>query len=170
MSDRVFNTKTVLAQGMFFESLLKLCHTAHAGYPGGTAPRGIVAVQEPRLRSNSKTSGLHAPMYTSQTETPNVNAEEGFMGLQADPNFAKNHFIYAFYSPKDTSVNRLSRFKFENDTLDMKSEQIILQFYSQRNICCHTGGFIAFGRDGDELFLSTGDNHLLLSTSPSSLL
>jgi cytochrome c len=92
-----------------------------------------------------------------KTNTPGVNAEEGLLGIQADPNFDKNHFVYIFYSPIDTSVNRLSRFKFENDTLDMKSEKVVLQFYSQREICCHTGGSIAFGAD-NMLFLSTGDN------------
>ncbi|HKP32417.1 MAG TPA: PQQ-dependent sugar dehydrogenase, partial [Chitinophagaceae bacterium] len=92
-----------------------------------------------------------------KTDVPGVNAEEGIMGLQADPDFAKNHYIYVYYSPKDTSVNRLSRFKFENDTIDVKSEKIILQLYSQRQICCHTGGSIAFGT-GRTMFLSTGDN------------
>ncbi len=92
-----------------------------------------------------------------KTHTPGVNAEEGLLGLQADPDFANNHYVYLFYSPIDTSVNRLSRFKFENDTLDMKSEKIILQFYSQREICCHTGGSIAFGAD-HMMYLSTGDN------------
>jgi len=92
-----------------------------------------------------------------KTSTPGVNAEEGLLGIQADPNFEKNHYVYLFYSPIDSSVNRLSRFKFENDTLDMKSEKVVLQFYSQREICCHTGGSIAFGAD-NMLFLSTGDN------------
>jgi cytochrome c len=92
-----------------------------------------------------------------KAEVPDVNAEEGVMGLQADPDFEKNHFVYIFYSPKDTSVNRLSRFTFENDTISSTSEKIVLQFYSQRNICCHTGGSIAFGND-HILFLSTGDN------------
>lgn len=92
-----------------------------------------------------------------KTEVPNVNAEEGLLGIAADPNFATNHYVYAYYSPADTSVNRLSRFKFENNVLDTASEKIILQLYSQRNICCHTGGSLAFGADG-LLYLSTGDN------------
>lgn len=91
------------------------------------------------------------------TNTPGVNAEEGFLGLAKDPNYAKNNWIYIYYSPIDTSVNRLSRFTFKNDTLDMASEKVILDVHSQREICCHTGGSIAFGPDG-LLYLSTGDN------------
>jgi cytochrome c len=86
-----------------------------------------------------------------------VNAEEGLLGICADPDYAKNNYVYLFYSPKDTSVNRLSRFVFKDKKFDLSSEKIILQFYSQRNICCHTGGSIAFGPDRT-LFLSTGDN------------
>ncbi|HSB94656.1 MAG TPA: ThuA domain-containing protein [Flavitalea sp.] len=92
-----------------------------------------------------------------KTSVAGANSEEGLLGLQADPDFAKNNFVYAFYSPVDTSVNRLSRFVFKNDSLDLKSEKIILQFYEQREICCHTGGSIAFGPDR-LLFVSAGDN------------
>ena len=94
-----------------------------------------------------------------RTEVPNVNAEEGFMGLALDPEFEQNNYVYAFYSPADTSVNRLSRFVYDQDkdTLDTRSETVVLEFYSQRDICCHTGGSIAFGGDG-LLYLSTGDN------------
>ncbi|HEV7333505.1 MAG TPA: ThuA domain-containing protein [Flavisolibacter sp.] len=92
-----------------------------------------------------------------KTTTEGVNAEEGVLGIKADPAFEKNHYIYIFYSPADTSVNRLSRFKFENGKLDAASEKIVLQFYSQREICCHTGGSIAFDKDG-LLYVSTGDN------------
>ncbi len=92
-----------------------------------------------------------------KTTTPGVNAEEGVLGIKADPAFEKNHYVYIFYSPADTSVNRLSRFKFENGRLDSASEKVVLQFYSQREICCHTGGSIAFDKDG-LLYVSTGDN------------
>jgi cytochrome c len=92
-----------------------------------------------------------------KTDVPRVNAEEGVLGLKADPNFTENKYVYVFYSPKEEWVNRLSRFKFENDRLNLETEQVILEFYSQRDICCHTGGSIAFDKDG-LLYLSTGDN------------
>ncbi len=93
-----------------------------------------------------------------QSGVRGVNAEEGFMGLQRDPDFENNHWIYAYYSPTgDEWVNRLSRFKFEDGVFDLDSEQVILDVESQRLICCHTGGSIAFGPDG-LLYLSTGDN------------
>src|SRR5690606_41779669 len=62
-----------------------------------------------------------------------------------------------YYSRADTSVNLLSRFEFNNDTVDNATEKTVLEFYSQRGICCHTGGSLAFG-ENRELFLSTGDN------------
>ena len=85
------------------------------------------------------------------------NVEEGLLGVTVDPDFATNRFVYAFYSPADTSVNRLSRFVMDGDSLRMGTEKIVLQFYSQREICCHTGGSLAFGNGGN-LFISTGDN------------
>lgn len=96
-------------------------------------------------------------VYWKTQHTPGVNAEEGMLGLNKDPNFAKNHWIYIYYSPADSSVNRLSRFTFQNDTVNNASEKVILEVKAQREICCHTGGSIAFGSDG-LLYLSAGDN------------
>lgn len=92
-----------------------------------------------------------------KSHTIGVNAEEGMLGLKADPDFRNNHFVYIYYSPTDTSVNRLSRFTLTGDTIDNKTEKVVLQLYSQREICCHTGGSVAFGPDR-MLFVSTGDN------------
>ena len=103
-----------------------------------------------------KEAGKLDVYWRTKTDT-NVNAEEGLLGICKDPSFAKNNWVYIFYSPNDTAVNRLSRFTLKDDKIDMTSEKIVLQFYSQREICCHTGGSIAFGGDG-LLYLSTGDN------------
>lgn len=96
-------------------------------------------------------------VYYKTLNTPGVNAEEGMLGLAKDPNFAKNNWVYIYYSPSDSSVNRLSRFTFQNDTIDKSTEKVVLEVKSQREICCHTGGSIAFGPDG-LLFFSAGDN------------
>ena len=86
-----------------------------------------------------------------------ANAEEGLMGITADPDFANNNYIYLYYATKDTAANRLSRFTFKDGKLDLASEKKILDVGSMRNICCHTGGSLAFGPEGS-LYLSTGDN------------
>src|SRR5690625_5929239 len=66
------------------------------------------------------------------TEEEGVNAEEGVIGIQADPVFENNNFVYIVYTPADTSVNRISRFESRNDLLQMDSETLVLAFYSQR--------------------------------------
>jgi len=119
-----------------------------------TQRRGEILLYKNDTKTTKQAGFLNVYFKSADKE---VNAEEGVLGIQADPDFKTNHYIYIYYSPADTSVNRLSRFTIENDVIDPKSEKIILQLYSQREICCHTGGSIAFGKD-HLLFLSTGDN------------
>ncbi len=93
----------------------------------------------------------------SKSGVKGVNAEEGLLGITADPDYAKNNYIYMYYSTNDTAANRLSRFIFKDGKLDMASEKKIIDVAQTRFICCHTGGSLAFGPDGS-LYLSTGDN------------
>jgi cytochrome c len=97
------------------------------------------------------------PVYDHVLTAKGVNAEEGLLGVQADPDYVKNHFIYVYYSPVGESVNQLSRFTFVNNKLNLKSEKVILKVGTTREICCHTGGSIAFGKD-HILYVSQGDN------------
>ena len=145
-------SKKVLIEGEFFEP------TEMAILPNNdviiSQRRGEVMLYKADTKELKQIAFLDVYSKTSSA----ANAEEGLMGLQKDPDFETNHWIYLFYAPTgDKWVNRLSRFKFENDVLDMKSEQVILDVDSQREICCHTGGSIAFGPD-KLLYLSTGDN------------
>ncbi|MDX2196728.1 MAG: ThuA domain-containing protein [Cytophagales bacterium] len=80
----------------------------------------------------------------------------GIMGICLDPNYMYNKWVYVFYN--DTSLNyNLSRFKFADDKLDVKSEQIIFTFKLDKEPGAHNGGTILFDRDGN-LLISTGDN------------
>lgn len=83
--------------------------------------------------------------------------EDGLMGLNKDPNFAQNHWIYLYYSHPTESKNILSRFELRGDELVMSSEKKLLDVPTQREQCCHTGGSIAWDKAGN-LYLSTGDN------------
>ncbi|MFN8354203.1 MAG: ThuA domain-containing protein [Spirosomataceae bacterium] len=95
--------------------------------------------------------------------------EDGLMGLNKDPNFAQNHWIYLFYSHPTESKNILSRFELRGDELVMSSEKKLVEVPTQREQCCHTGGSIAWDKAGN-LYLSTGDNtnpHASNGFSPS---
>lgn len=82
---------------------------------------------------------------------------DGLMGLGVDPHWSDNHWIYLYYSSLRDSMNQLSRFVFQGDTLDRASEKVLLTVGVGRKDCVHAAGSITF--DGDEnLYLSTGDN------------
>ena len=147
-------SKVTLTSGQFFEP------TEMAVLPNNdvliSQRRGEVLLYTAETKELKEIVKLD--VYHKALNTPGVNAEEGLMGLQKDPDFEKNNWIYLYYSPTgDEWVNRLSRFKFKDGLFDLDSEQVILDVESQREICCHTGGSITFGPD-NLLYLSTGDN------------
>jgi cytochrome c len=103
--------------------------------------------------------------------------EDGLQGIAVDANFATNKWVYLYYAPPlDTPAgdapengtaadfapfkghNQLSRFTLSDDgTLDLASEQKIIQIPADRGLCCHAGGEIDFDAQGN-LLLSTGDD------------
>ncbi|MCY7379855.1 MAG: ThuA domain-containing protein, partial [Gemmatimonadaceae bacterium] len=90
--------------------------------------------------------------------TDSSQAEDGLLGLAADPNFASNGWVYMYFSPAGPEPrNVLARFQMRGDSLDVGSQKVLLEVRTQRDKCCHTGGSIAFDPKGN-LYLSTGDN------------
>lgn len=81
--------------------------------------------------------------------------EGGLLGLTLHPNFNQNRFLYLYHTYSQTgqnTLNRVVRFKLENDTLADK--QIIIE--SIPGASNHNGGRIKFGPDGF-LYVGTGD-------------
>lgn len=112
--------------------------------------RGNVKLYDPAKRS----SRVIARFDVSITG----NYEDGMLGVALDPNYEQNHWIYINYSPAgDVPKQNVSRFTMIGDSLDMKSEKIVLEIPTQRETCCHSGGHLEFGPNGD-LYISTGDN------------
>jgi glucose/arabinose dehydrogenase/cytochrome c551/c552 len=83
--------------------------------------------------------------------------EDGLLGIAIDPDFLENGYIYAYYSPVNVSICRLSRFTFTNGKVLMNTEKIILEVKTDRNAANHMAGSLTFGNDR-MLYLSIGDN------------
>ncbi|MGB4400589.1 MAG: PQQ-dependent sugar dehydrogenase [Daejeonella sp.] len=86
-----------------------------------------------------------------------TEAEEGLLGLTVDPNFEKNNWVYTFYSHPVQSKFVLSRWDFKDNVLVPGSERLVLEFATQRETCCHTGGGMTWDKEGN-LYLTVGNN------------
>jgi cytochrome c len=84
-------------------------------------------------------------------------AEEGLMGIEHDPNFEKNHWIYMYYADTDVNQHVLARWELNGSTLVAESKKILLTVPTQREECCHTGGGMTWDKTGN-LYLTTGNN------------
>ena len=82
----------------------------------------------------------------------NDTDENGLIGLALDPKFDTNHWLYLNRTIGDH--HRLARFTLEGDSL--RDEKPMIDVRIDKG-CCHTGGSIAFDRQG-HLFVSYGDN------------
>lgn len=107
-----------------------------------------------QVRLISNTTGITT---TALELSVALDNEDGLLGIVLDPSYAENGWIYLFYSPAGTTIQRVSRFTFDGATLDPASEVEILQFPVNREECCHSAGSMAFDTSGN-LLIATGDN------------
>jgi cytochrome c len=116
--------------------------------------KGDVKVYDPKKKTSKLVARI--PVHSER--------EYGLMGLNIDPKFEQNKWVYLYYSPtKPDTAQRLVRMKYDDarDTLLLTTEQVLLQIpvdrIGGRDDCCHTGGSIAWDKQGN-LYLSTGDD------------
>lgn len=142
-------SKNVLAEGLDEPTELVVLDDHRVLF---TERKGKLKLWDPKTQK-IKVVG-EVPVYTTH--------EYGLMGLNIDPNFAKNNWIYMFYSPPSTAADtaqHLSRFVYDpiRDTLLLDSEKVLLTVPVKRTDCCHTGGSVEWDAKGN-LYLSTGDD------------
>lgn len=81
--------------------------------------------------------------------------EKGVNGIEVDPDFANNGYLYVAYTTLDNR-DRLSRFTLANGAVDPGSELLLVEG-DQPAGPSHHGGAIAFAPDGT-IFYALGDN------------
>ncbi|HEX8546971.1 MAG TPA: PQQ-dependent sugar dehydrogenase, partial [Cytophagaceae bacterium] len=85
----------------------------------------------------------------------NLGHEDGLLGIVTDPGYVNNGWVYAFYTPDPHKEQRISRFTYSNNAIDLSTEKVILSFpiVPER----HQGGCLEFDNKGN-LYISTGEN------------
>ena len=98
-----------------------------------------------------------ASLPTVTTETGGGYSERGLLGLAISPHFAQDHYVYAFYSETNRSTQQVVRFT-DDCQGHGTAEATIVAGLPAGSDCCHKGGRLAFGPEGD-LYVTLGETH-----------
>lgn len=147
-------TKVVLAQKLEEPMQFQVMEGGKVLY---AERKGKLKVYDPATNKMEVIADLQVSREYVKKNGEREEGEDGLQGVILDPDYATNHWMYIFYSPKNEAVNRLSRFTWKGGKLNMATEKKILDVVVQREECCHVGGGMLFDKDKN-LLLSTGDN------------
>jgi glucose/arabinose dehydrogenase len=106
-----------------------------------------------RVRIVKEGKLLASPFLTLDVDD---SQERGLLGVAIDPDFAASPFVYLYYTAKNPSHNRVSRFRAAGDTVTGK-EEILIDLDNLTDVGWHNGGAIHFGKDG-KLYIAAGNN------------
>jgi glucose/arabinose dehydrogenase len=126
--------------------------TAFAFAPDG---RMFVTEKGGALRVVDASGSLLATPFVSLTV--DANGERGLLGVELDPSFATNNFVYVYYTATTPAIhNRVSRFT-ANGNVAVPGSEVPLLNLDNLGATNHNGGDIHFGADG-KLYISVGEN------------
>ena len=89
------------------------------------------------------------------TDSTEVYFERGVLGVELDPDFDNNHFVYVFYNHNITS-SRIRVVRLTETNGVGSNPQIIFDINDPHSAGNHTGGNVHFGPDG-KMYISIGD-------------
>lgn len=89
------------------------------------------------------------------TDSAEIYFERGVLGVELDPDFATNHYVYVFYNHYITS-SRIRVVRLTETNGVGSNPTLIFDIADPHSAGNHTGGNIHFGPDG-KLYISIGD-------------
>jgi cytochrome c len=119
--------------------------------------KGAFKVYDPATKTTRLIAEI--PVNTKYTNAAGVQreAEEGLVGFTLDPNFDKTHWVYMLYAEPAVMKHVLARWDLKDEQLDEESKKVLLEYGTQREQCCHTGGGMTWDAKGN-LYLTVGNN------------
>jgi cytochrome c len=128
--------------------------------------KGGLKVYDPSTKTTSliATIPVNTKYYSASGRV--TEAEEGLFGLTIDPNFSANRWVYMRYADPQVAKWVLARWELQDVktpdsqvklTLVDSSKRVLLEHPAQRERCCHTGGGMAWDKDGN-LYMTVGNN------------
>ena len=120
--------------------------------------KGALKVYDPQTKRVKLIATL--PVNTKYTNAAGTarEAEEGLLGVSLDPDFAKTRWVYMLYAHPSAMKHVLARWVLrDDDQLVEDSEVAVLEYSTQRETCCHTGGGMTWDAQRN-LYLTVGNN------------
>lgn len=152
------SSETMLPEGFVRETVFEglSAPTAMSFAPDG---RLLVAEQRGRLRFIGE--GGASSVALDLSAVVDARGERGLLGIAADPAFARNGHVYAYFTRKAAGRlpvhNRIVRFTIRGDSVVPRSGRLVLRLDNLGRAKNHNGGAIHFGKDG-KLYVAVGDN------------
>lgn len=116
---------------------------------------GVTVAANAQVRTYSSSGTLAATLWDF-TDSVEVYFERGVLGVEVDPNFSTNHYVYVFYNHKTPAKIRVVRF---TEVAGVGTNPTIIFDVDDPNTAGnHTGGNIHFRpSEPDKLYISIGD-------------